>query len=107
MKNVTIPDPQLMKKHGITQEEFTMFFETDAIQYGINSNASQFYGASIAERNSLARKHNNSPAEQFEAKYKKTWQQARAELLDKFNDYALEYYNFRKSLGSPNGKEFW
>ena len=86
MKNITIPDLNLLKKHNISIEEFKGFMETDEIQYTINSNASQFYGASLCERNMLARQDLSSRPNKFEAKYGMTWQKYRANLLDKINN---------------------
>lgn len=106
--DITQPNPSLLEKHQITLSDFHAFMETCDIQYGVNSNASQFYGASLAERNMLSRNSSyKTEAEKFKEKHGQDWQNLRSRLLDKMNDYALEFYNFRKPLGSPNGKNFW
>ena len=104
-----IPDNKLLVKYGISVEDFLKFFETEDISYRINSNASQYYGASIAERNMLGRhgrSENRFGVRDFFVKHKEDWRECRNRLSDKMNDYSDEFYNYRPILGSPTGKRF-
>ena len=107
--NITVANNSLLEKHEISVQEFDGFMETCEIQYALNSNASQFRGASLCERKMLSEnwQKKTDPDVSFVDKYGKPWRHFRADLLDKMNRYALEFYNFRKPLGSPNGKNFW
>jgi len=107
--NITIPNLPLLAKHSITEQEFKQFMETGEIQYSINSRASQYCGASLCDRNHLSSQEPPSQrmVREFKAKHGEDPWVVRARLLDRMNNYALEFCNFRKPLGSPNGKNFW
>lgn len=108
-QDITKPNLELLVKHGLELIDFEKFMKTCDIQYNINSRASSYYGASLCDRKFLSSQPSESDRmrTEFMTKYTEDPSDCRKRLLDKMNDYALEFYNFRKPLGSPNGRNFW
>ena len=108
-KDFRIPNPQLLRKHGLTLDDFNTWWEACAIRDEINIMARQYYGASLSDRSFLSSKRPYSQvmAEKFKSKHGVDWEEMRASLLDRINDYADEFWGFPPRQETPNGRRFW